>query len=350
MAKIFWTAIRCLRSDNQKSKIQKRPRGLKWAGLLLLLVGWAGVVEAQPTKKVFRIGLLSPNRSSPMPLQIEALRQGLRDLGYVEGQNISVEYRFTEGKEERYANLAAELVGLAVDVIFTQGTAATLAAKQATNTIPIVAGGAGDLVGEGLVASLARPGGNVTGFTNIDPDLSAKRLQLLGEAFPKISRVAVLYHGGPGGDQEELRETQTAAKSLAVQIQPLHVLEPDQFQSAYTAMTKERAQALIIFAGSFTNPHRRELLELAAKIRIPTMCGNPEWSEAGGLMSYGHERRDQYRRAATYVDKILKGAKPADLPVQQPMKFEIVINLKTAKQIGVTIPPTVLARADRVIK
>ena len=162
--------------------------------------------------------------------------------------------------------------------------------------------------------------------------------------------MAVLYHGGPGGDQEELREVQTAAKTLGVQIQALRVLEPDQFQRAYAAMTKERAQALIIFSGSFTNPHRRELLDLAAKIRIPTMCGTPEWSEAGGLIAYGHDRRDQWRRAAVYVDKVLKGTKPADLPVQQPMKFEMVINLKTAKQIGVTIPPSVLARADKVIR
>ena len=285
-----------------------------------------------------------------MPPNIEAFRQGLRELGYVEGQNILVEYRFAEGKEERYAILAAELVNLGVDVIVTQGTQATIAAKQATSKIPIVVGNAGDLVGEGLVASLARPGGNITGFTSIDPDLSAKRLQLLREAFPKVSRVAVLYHGGPGGDQDELRETQTAAKSLSVQIQPLHVQEPDQFQRAYAAMTKERAHALIIFVGSFTLLHQREILELADKIRIPTMCGGPEWSEVGCLISYGHDRRDQFRRAATYVDKILKGAKPADLPVQQPTKFELVINLKTAKQLGVTIPPNVLARADRVIK
>jgi ABC-type uncharacterized transport system substrate-binding protein len=318
--------------------------------IVAIVVVGAGVAEAQPAKKVFRIGLLSSGRSSPMPPQIEALRQGLRELGYIEGQNILVEYRWAEGKDERYAILASDLVSLGVDVIVVQGTRAAIAAKHATSTTPIIVGGAGDLVGEGLVASLARPGGNVTGFTNIDPDLSAKRLQLLRETFPKVSRVAVLYHGGPGGDQEELRETQTAAKTLGVQIQPLHVLEPDQFQSGYTAMTKARAQALIIFSGSFTSPHRRELLDLAAKIRIPTMCGNPEWSEAGGLISYGHDRLDQYRRAATYVDKILKGTKPADLPVQQPTKFEIVINLKTAKQIGVTIPPTVLARADRLIK
>ena len=237
-----------------------------------------------------------------------------------------------------------------MDLIVTLGTQATVAAKQATSTIPILVGNAGDLVGEGLVASLARPGGNITGFTSVDPDLSVKRLQLLRETLPKVSRVAVLYHGGPGGDQDELREIQTAAKTLGVQIQPLQVLEADQFQRAYTAMTKDRAQALIIFLGTFTAFHRKELLELGAKIRIPTMCGNPEWSEAGGLISYGHDRRDQFRRAASYVDKILKGTKPADLPVQQPTKFELVINLKTAKQIGVTIPPNVLARADRVIR
>ena len=182
--------------------------------LAIIILASVQLAEAQPTKKVFRIGLLSGNRSSPMPTNIEAFRQGLRELGYVEGQNLSVEYRFAEGKEERYAILAAELVNLGVDLIVTGGTAATLAAKQATSTIPIVVGNAGDLVGEGLVASLARPGGNVTGFTSVDPDLSAKRLQLLRETFPKVSRVAVLYHGGPGGDQEELRETQTAAKII----------------------------------------------------------------------------------------------------------------------------------------
>jgi putative ABC transport system substrate-binding protein len=318
--------------------------------LTTFLLATISLAEAQPAKKVFRIGLLSGNRPSPMPSNIEAFRQGLRELGYVEGQNISVEYRFAEGKEERYAILVAELVNLGVDVIVTFGTQATVAAKQATSTIPILVGNAGDLVGEGLVASLARPGGNITGFTSVDPDLSAKRLQLLRETLPKVSRVAVLYHGGPGGDQDELREIQTAAKTLGVQIQPLQVLEPDQFQRSYTAMTKERAQALIVFVGSFTAFHRKELLELAAKIRIPTMCGNPEWSEAGGLISYGNDRRDQFRRVATYVDKILKGTKPADLPVQQPMKYELVINVKTAKEIGVTIPPNVLARADRVIR
>jgi putative ABC transport system substrate-binding protein len=318
--------------------------------LCAMLFALCSFAEAQPAKKVLRIGLLSGQGPSPMPAAIEAFRQGLRELGYIEGQNILVEYRWAEGKDDRFAILAADLVRLGVDVIVTQGTQAAIAAKQATNTIPIIVGGAGDLVGEGLAYSPARPGGNVTGFTNIDPDLSAKRLQLLREILPKVSRVAVLYHGGPGGDQDELRETQTAAKSTGVQIQALHVLEPDQFQRAYAAMTKERAQALIIFSGTFTNFHRTALLDLAAKIRIPTMCGTPAWSEAGGLIAYGHDRRDQWRRAAIYVDKVLRGTKPADLPVQQPTKFELVVNLKTAKQIGVTIPPNVLARADRVVR
>jgi putative ABC transport system substrate-binding protein len=306
--------------------------------------------EAQQPKKNFRIGLLSGLRSSPLPPTTEAFRQGLRELGYIEGQNIKIDYRWAEGNDDRFAGLAAELVSLNVDVLVTQGARATIAAKQATSSIPIVVGSAGDLVGEGLVNSLARPGGNVTGFTNIEPDLSAKRLELFKEILPHVSRVAVLYHGGPGGDHDELRETQVAAKKLAVQIQPLLVLEPDQFQAVYAAMVKERAQALIIFQTVFTSVHRKELLKRAAEIRMPTMCVSQTWSEDGGLVSYGPDLRDQWRRAATYVDKILKGAKPADLPVQQPIKFQLVINLKTAKQLGLSTPPNVLARANRVIK
>ena len=231
---VFFRESKTCVSNVEPSAIQKRPRRPKWLGFSIIafvFVVAGAVAQAQPAKKVFRIGLLSGNRPSPMPTNIEAFRQGLRELSYVEGQNISVEYRFAEGKDERYAILAAELVNLGVDVIVTAGTAATLAGKQATSTIPIVVGNAGDLVGEGLVASLARPGGNVTGFTSVDPVVSAKRLQLLRETFPTVSRVAVLYHGGPGGDQDELRETQTAAKSLAVQIQPLQVLEPTSFSA-----------------------------------------------------------------------------------------------------------------------
>jgi putative tryptophan/tyrosine transport system substrate-binding protein len=241
-------------------------------------------------------------------------------------------------------------VSLGLDLIVAQGTQATVATKQATDTIPIVVGGAGDLVGDGLVSSLARPGGNVTGFTNVDPDLSAKRLQILRDGLRNISRVAVLYHGGPGGDQEELRELQISAKRLGIQIQALHVLEPDQFQRAFAAMAKERAQALIILQGNFTGAHRQTLMDLAAKTRIPTMAGSLQWAEVGALFSYGHDRTEQWRRAAGYVDKILKGTKPADLPVQQPTKFELVINLKTAKQIGVNIEPNLLARATKVIR
>ena len=305
---------------------------------------------AQQAKRIPRIGVLSGNRPSPMPPVIEALRQGLRELGYVEGKNILIEYRWAYGNDDRYAPLAAELVSRGVDVIVTQGTQAALAAKQATSTIPIIVGAAGDLVGGGLVASLARPGGNVTGFTNMDPELGAKRLQLLKEALPNISRVAVIYHGGPGGDQDELSETQTAAKKLGVQIQPLHVLEPDQFHLAFASMTREHAQALIIFHGNFTVFNRKGLLELAAKNRIPTMGGSPLWAEAGALTSYGHDRLDQWRRAAIYVDKTLKGTKPADMPVQQPTKFELVINMRAAKALGLTIPEEIMVRATRVIQ
>jgi putative ABC transport system substrate-binding protein len=304
--------------------------------------------EAQQPKKVPRIGVLTPGFAGGPDLG--AFRQGLRDLGYVEGKNIVIEHRYAEGKLDRLPELATEMVRLKVDIIAVGSTRAAIAAKQATSTIPIVVGSAGDLVGAGLVSSLARPGGNVTGLTNIDPDFSAKRLELLKETFPKISRVAVLYHGGPGGDEEELRETEAAARALGVQIQSLKVKDPSQFQDAYAAMNKERADALIIFQSSFTFPRRRQLVELATKNRLPTICGQAVWIEDGGLISYGTDFRQSWRRAATYVDKILKGAKPDDLPVEQPMKFELVINLKAAKQIGVTIPPNVLARADKVIR
>jgi putative ABC transport system substrate-binding protein len=322
------------------------------AVLLLIgfIVGTIHLAEAQHLKKLPRIGWLSGGDSTSSRSQVEGFRQGLRELGYVEGQNILLDYRWAEGKSDRYRALIGELVHLGADVIVTWGTQATLAAKQATHTIPIVAGGAGDLIGAGLVASLARPGGNVTGLTNIDPDLSAKRLQLLRETFPKVARVAVLYHGGPGGDQEELSETQTAARVLRIQIQPLQVKEASEFRNGYAAMTKERAEALVILHGSFTAFYRKELIELAFKHRLPTMCASSIWSTDGGLLSYSRDRQDQSRRVAIYIDRILKGTSPAELPVEQPTKIELVINLKTAKQIGVTIPPNVLARADRVIK
>ena len=302
------------------------------------------LAEAQQSTKVRRIGFLM-NTGTPYH---EAFRQRLRELGYVEGQNLIVETRYAEGKRERLQGLATELVGLGVEVIVVGGPAVS-AAAQATKKIPIVAGSGTDLVASGLVASLARPGGNVTGNTNIDMDITAKRLELLKETFPKISRAAVL-HGGTRSDLDEVKETDRAGRSLGIKIQSLQVKEPSQFANAYAAMTKERSDGLIIFHGSVTLRHRKTLLELASKDRLPTMCGLALWAEEGGLISYGVDDGERWRRAAVFVDKILKGAKPADLPVEQPTKFEFVINLKTAKQIGVTIPQSVLYRADKVIK
>jgi len=280
----------------------------------------------------------------------EAFRRGLREVGYTEGKNILVEYRYAEGKPGRLSELAMELVRLKVDVIVAAGTQSTSAAKQATSTIPIVVGAAGDLVRTGLVASLARPGGNVTGSTAISPDVSGKRVELLKEVLPKASRVAVLLYSGSGTDRDEVKQTEAAAQSLKVKIQIIEVRNPNDFQAAYMAMKKENADALILSQSSFTSFHRRQLAELGIKNNLPTMCESARWTEDGCLMSYGPDLPYQYQRAAVYVDKILKGAKPADLPVEQPTKFELMINLKAAKQIGLTIPQWVLVKADRVIK
>jgi putative ABC transport system substrate-binding protein len=306
--------------------------------------------QAQQPRKVSRIGFLSPGSASGSTANLETFRQSLREFGYIEGKNIITEYRWAEGKLDRLPELAAELVSLGVDIIVTAGTPPVLAAKQATNTIPIVAANADNLVELGVVASLARPGGNVTGSTRVDADFSAKRLELLKETFPKLSRVAVLSHGALGADQEELQETQAAARTLGVQIHSFTVQEPNQFLGTYAEIIKRRADALIFFTSAFTAFHRKQLVELAIKNRLPTMCANAAWVNAGCLISYGPNVTELYRRAAVFVDKILKGAKPADLPVEQPMKFEFVINLKTAKQIGLTVPPNVLVRADRVIR
>jgi putative ABC transport system substrate-binding protein len=317
--------------------------------LIVAVLGAGPVAQAQPAKKVPVIGTLHSDSPSSVESNFEAFRQGLRQLGYVVGQNILIEYRYAEGKRDRVPDLAAELVRLKVDVIFAVGGGPVTAVKRATSTIPIVAS-AGDLVGDGLVASLARPGGNITGLTNVDADFSAKRLLLLKDSFPKLSRVAVLTREGSRGDHDELKETRAAAQSLKVRIQSLEIKEPGQIPGAFAAMTKERAGALIITNNSFTFLHRRQLLELAAKNRLPTMCGRAGFVDAGGLMSYAADRLDSFRRAAIFVDKILKGRKPADLPVEQPMKFEFIVNLKTAKQIGVTVEPNVLVRANKVIK
>jgi putative tryptophan/tyrosine transport system substrate-binding protein len=318
----------------------------------VLILASGRPAEAQQPKKVYRIGYLTgvSAPSSAPATNSGAFRQALGVLGYIEGKNIIIEHRSAYGKLDQLPQLAAELVSFGVDIIVASGTPGVLAAKQVTNTIPIVAANADNLVELGVVASLARPGGNVTGLTRVDADFSVKRLEILNETLPKLSRVAVLFYGALGGDQEELQETQAAARTLGVQLQSLQVQDPNQFMGAYAEMTKRRADGLIIFNSAFTSFHRKELLELATKNRLPTVCANAGWIDVGCMMSYGPNTLELHRRAAVFVDKILKGTKPADLPVEQPTKFDFVINLKTVKQIGLTIPPNVLARADKVIK
>jgi putative tryptophan/tyrosine transport system substrate-binding protein len=324
-----------------------------WTGLIGVLLALSVPAQAQQAARVFRIGFMagvSPPPSEPSRSNIEAFRQGLGEFGYIEGKNFIIESRWANGKLDQLPELAAELVGLKVEVIVTGGTPAVIAAKQTTSTIPIVAASADNLVESGVVASLPRPGGNVTGSTRVDADFSAKRLELLKETFPKLSRLAVLSHGSLGGDQEELEETQAAAAASGVQIELFQVQDPSRFIRVYTDIKKRRADALVIFTSSFTSFHRKKLLELATENRLPTMCAQAAWIDAGCSMSYGPNLTEFYRHAAYFVDRILKGTKPADLPVERPRKYELIINLKAAKQIGVTIPPNVLARADRVIQ
>jgi len=306
--------------------------------------------EAQQTTIIPRIGFLGASSASFYSARIETFRQGLRELGYVEGKNIAIEYRFADGKDDRLPELAAELVSLKVDIIVTIPATPASAAKNVTKTIPIVFVAAGDPVGTGLVDSLARPGGNLTGLTILNPELSGKRLELLKETSPRITRVAFLFNPSGQTAQLILAETEKAAKGLGLRIQSLEVRSPGDFDGAFAAAIREGAHALIPAASPIINTHRARVIEFASKNRLPTIFGNPEGAEAGGLMSYAPDFAEQFRRAAVFVDKILKGAKPADLPVEQPTKFEFVINLKTAKEIGLTIPPSVLARANKVIK
>jgi putative tryptophan/tyrosine transport system substrate-binding protein len=315
--------------------------------LVLLAVGVKA--EAQQPARIPRIGILIPGSASLYSARLEALRQRLRELGYVEGKNIVIEYRYADGKLDRLPDLAAELVRLKVDVIVTTGPANS-AAMKASATVPIVFASAGDPVGAGLVSSLARPGGNLTGLSLMSPDLDGKRLELLKEAFPKVARVAFLWQSrGPRGN-EPLTGLEAAAKAIGVKLQSLEVRGLADFESVFARAKKDGAQALITSPNSLISTHQREVLDFAAKNRLPAMYPTSEYVEAGGLMSYAPNVTDLFRRAADYVDKVLKGVKPADIPVEQPMKFEFIVNLKTARQIGVTIPPTVLARADRVIK
>jgi putative tryptophan/tyrosine transport system substrate-binding protein len=318
-------------------------------GVTLLAV--AVIAEAQQAKKVPRIGyLISGSPSSTREIgEVEAFRQGLRELGYVEGQNIAIEYRYAEGVDERLLNLATELVQLNVDLIFVSGTIGTQAAKNATQTIPIVMTSVTDPVGTGLVSSLAHPGGNVTGLSNLS-ELSGKQLELLKEAFPKITRVAVLWDPANTANARLLGEMKVAGGGLRITLQPLEVNGPDDFQPAFSAIKKERASALIVLRNVITYTYGTRIVDLTAKSKLPAMYPDRVLVDTGGLMSYGPNFLDMFHRAATYVDKILKGAKPVDLPVEQPTKFEFIVNLKTAKQLGLTIPPNVLARADKVIK
>jgi len=308
------------------------------------------MAEAQQQKKVPRIGFLVGASPSTNAARTEAFRQGLRELGYVEGKNIVIEYRYAEGKLDRLPDLAAELVRLKVDVIVTGGSQTTRATKQAASTIPIVMAQDNDPVGNGFVASLARPGGNITGLATLTPEISGKRLELLKETVPRLSRLAVLGTSTEPGNSQAVRETELAAGASRVQLQYLDVRDPRDIESAFHAASKERADAVLVLVSAVFNAHRTQLVEVAVKSRLPAIYTNSEYVDAGGLMTYGVSITDLFHRAATYVDKILKSAKPADLPVEQPIKFELVINLKTAKQIGLTIPPNVLARADRVIR
>jgi putative ABC transport system substrate-binding protein len=318
--------------------------------LAAVLLATVSPADAQQPTKVPRLGFLSTT-AGDTPAS-EAFRQGLRDLGYVEGKNIVIDYRWADGKFDRLSDLAAELVRLKVDIIVVQSAIIARAAKKATTTIPIVMCTSGDAVGSGLIASLARPGGNVTGLTNLTTELLGKRLELLKEALPKINRIGVVYQSGSGTEIElKDKTTQSAAEHLGINLEPLPVTLPNpDFAAAFRAAIRKRVDALITAgSGSVMNVHRNRILELVIQNRMPAMHSE-NWASDGGLMYYGANTADQYRRAATYVDKILKGAKPADLPVEQPVKFDLVINLKTAKQIGVTISPNLLVRADKVIK
>jgi putative ABC transport system substrate-binding protein len=339
-------------TSNPKSKIQNRKRAAIVAIVAFATCG--AVVQAQQPKKVPRIGYLEAGRSLSLPNatggeRVQAFRQGLRELGYIEGRNIVIEFRSAEGKRDRVPELIAELVRISPDIIVTAGRGAN-AAHQLTKTIPIVALGTSDIVARGLVASLARPGGNVTGLSAFSPELTGKRLELLKETFPRTSRVAYLFDLGDESNVSSLKELQGAAGMLAVTLQPRGVRDPEEFGHAFSEMVRERSEGFLTASVGLYYVNRKRIVELAAKTRLPAVYPVREFVDDGGLMAYGISLPEMYRRAAWYVDKILKGAKPADLPVEQPTKFEFIINLKAARQIGLTIPPHVLARADRVIK
>ena len=323
------------------------PVGFCLLTTVLLITGW---VEAQQPKKVPRIGYLTADSLSASSTRTEAFRQGVRELGYIEGKNIVVEWRSADGKLDRLPTLAAELVRLKVDVIVTGGSGSTRPANEATNRIPIVMTADRDPVRDGFVASLAHPGGNITGLSNFSSELAGKRLELLKEIVPSLSRLSVLGTSTSPGNAQALQETEVAAGALGIKLQYLDVRDLGDIENAFRTASKERAEALLALSSPVLAAYRKQLVELAVKSRLPATYWRSDIAEAGGFMSYGVSLPDLDRRAATYVDKILKGAKAGDLPVEQPRKFELVINLKAAKQIGLTIPPSVQYRADKVIR
>ena len=337
---------------NLKSKIEN----LKWLGLSVfafILVLPGAVAEAQQPRKVPRIGYLAGSDAATDSVRSERIRKALRELGYIEGQNIAIEYRYAAGKLNQYSELAAELVRLKVDVILVaSGDELIRAAKDATRTIPIVMMGPGsDPVESGHVGSLARPGANVTGLTNLNRDLGGKRLELFKEAVPRLASVAVLYDPATPRSVPEVKEVlPVAARALGLTIRSWEVRAAERFENVFAELGKERPDGLYVLQGPLIRPHRKRIAGFALKSRLPSAYESGAYVDAGGLMYYGADQADSYRRIATYVDRILKGAKPADLPVEQPTKFELVINLKTAEQIGLTIPANVLSRADKVIR
>jgi putative ABC transport system substrate-binding protein len=340
-------------SDDPKSAIQKRPRGQKWVGLLALVIAFViceVVASAQQPGKIFRIGLLDPSTASGIAILVDAFRQELSKLGWIEGKNITIEYRFGENKgTERLPELAADLVRFKVDLIVATDTPSALAARNATTTMPIVMASVADPVGAGLVASLARPGGNVTGFANLTEELNTKRLELLQDAVPKLVRVGILKP--VGGSERQFKQLRPAAQALKLRLEEIETHpDPKGLESAFQTAKQKQVTAIMTTVGRSFFAERKWIVELAGKYRLPAIYFQKEFVDEGGLMSYGADFDDLYRRAAGYVDKILKGAKPADLPVQQATKFEFIVNLKAAKQIGLTIPVRVLERANRVIK
>ena len=349
MDKAFWIRFWDSHSDNRKSKIQNLKLPIV-VGAMLLALSFAA--DAQEPKKISRIGYLEASGDPRTPgLQDKPFRQGLRELGYIEGKNILVEYRYAEGNLDRIPGLVAELVQLKVDVLVVPLLPEVRAAKEATKTIPIVMVLAVDPVATGIVDSLAHPGGNITGLTRLTRELSGKRLELLKEVVPKLSRVGVLWDGGAPGPAIAFKEYEAGAHALKIQLQSLEIRGPNpDMEGAFHAAAKGRAGALATITNPLIRRHSKQIAALAVKSRLPSMYEATQYVQDGGLVSYSASDAENFRRAAVFVDKILKGTKPADLPVEQPTKFEFVINLKTAKAIGLTIPPNVLARADRVIR